>query len=331
MRFQHRKSTCCRALVVRHGGKRRRCSQCRRTWSIRPKRRGPKPLRADRSLIESYFEKERAAARIVAKRRGTSRSKEQRSLRRSLSLFITHQLPTWTEALPKHGPLIAVPDGIWYRVGRRREKRTAYLILLRPVEAQEAVIAPPLVLTGHEDLLGWEAAFAALPESLRKRIQAIVCDGGMGVVAFARKQPWHLQRCHFHLLANLMMYRNPTLHPELKPLFDAVRMIISTTDQKAVRRSMRRIEAERDATTSPGVKRILSGLLTNYRDFQTYVRHPEFNLPRTTNAAESCVSRFQELKKQLRGFRSEEAMHEWLTGYALWKKTIACRGEQTQK
>ncbi len=100
--------------------------------------------------------------------------------------------------------LIAVADAIWYHVGK--EFYTIYIILLRPTASTDAVICPPVILSGREDLAGWEQAFASLPPVVQKRVIALVCDGATSLAALARSRYWILQRRHFHLIAAVQNY-----------------------------------------------------------------------------------------------------------------------------
>jgi hypothetical protein len=125
-------------------------------------------------------------------------------MRRSLIQYIKSHQQDWTALLPKQGRLIAVADAIWHWINR--EKFTTYLIMLRSLDGTEAVIMPPVFVSGHEDRRGWEQAWAQVPTAYQRRICALICDGQWWLIAFGYRKRWVVQRCHFHLLANLQMY-----------------------------------------------------------------------------------------------------------------------------
>lgn len=329
MAHQHLKSACCRAQVIRYGSKRRQCVSCRRTWTIRPKRKGRKRLRAPQSLAERYFSGSISTIRTLERRFRWGRDRAQHMARRSLAHYLIKHQNDWSRTLPNRGRLIAIADAIWHRVCG--EKITIYLILLRPVDGETAVIMPPVFTRGHEDRGGWQYAWAQLPSAYLRRIDAIVCDGQKWLIAFGYRHKWIVQRCQFHLLANLQMYLGIRDRQRNSNVMTLVYALFATTDQKQSRRILAQLAAIRDTSKSRGMRRVLSGLATNYRDFQSYLRHPNLNLPTTTNAAESCASSIREFMRRCRGFRSRETLRLWVTGYVLWKKEIHCAGKNQQK
>jgi len=49
------KSSCCQAKIYKFGGKRKQCSECKKTWKIRQKKRGRKAKRVDKKLVENIL------------------------------------------------------------------------------------------------------------------------------------------------------------------------------------------------------------------------------------------------------------------------------------
>jgi transposase-like protein len=235
----------------------------------------------------------------------------------------------WSASLPKHGRFIAVADAIWHRI--RGKKITIYLIFLRPVHSNEATIALPVFVSGHEDGKGWEEAWKQIPLAYKRRICALVCDGQWWLIAFGFRQGWVVQRCQFHLLANLQMYLGIRDRKRNSKVLALVYALFTATNSKRSRRILRELKHIRVLSKSRGLRRVLSGLETNHRDFQSYLRYSKLNLPTTTNTAESCISGVRELMRRCRGFRSEETIRLWITGYVLWRKTIHCNGKNQQK
>jgi len=250
-------------------------------------------------------------------------------MRRSLTRYVALHKERPIAFLPGQEPLIAIADAIWHKLNG--QKLTIYLILLRPITDNKAIIMLPVFVRGHEDRRGWEHCLRMLPSWLKKRICALICDGQMALVAYGYRQGWAVQRCHFHLLANLEMYLGHRNHPRALALLNLVRELISSTNTKRINHLLCEIRKARVASRSKGIRRVLSGLQTNYRDFQTYLRYPKLHLPTTTNTAESCINGVRELMRRCRGFRNEKALRLWITGYILWKKTIRCNGKNQQK
>ncbi|OHA08431.1 MAG: hypothetical protein A3A44_00795 [Candidatus Sungbacteria bacterium RIFCSPLOWO2_01_FULL_60_25] len=146
--------------------------------------------------------------------------------------------------VPERGKLILIADAIWYRVGG--ERSTIYVLLLRPRTGTEAVIWPPYLAPGHEDLAGWKGALAAVPGSIRARIGALVCDGATGVVNLGYRNGWLLQRCQFHLLAAVQNYLTTGSRSAQRAyatgVLTAVQSVIRASDMAIVRAALDRIK-----------------------------------------------------------------------------------------
>lgn len=326
---KHLKSACCRAHVIQYGGKRRQCVSCRRTWTVRPKRRGRKRFRAPVDLIERYFSGSISSIRSFAKRNHWDRDRAQQKIRRSLVRYAAKHKNDWFASIPIDGKLVAIADAIWHRLDG--EKITIFIILLRPINSNNAIILPPIFVSGHEDGKGWEYAWKQVPDARKRRICALVCDGQWWLIAFGYRQNWVVQRCQFHLLANLQMYLGVKDRQRNSRVLKLVHALFSTADQKRSRFIIAQLANIRAASKSRGIRRVLSGLATNHKDFQNYLRYPELNLPTTTNTAESCISGIRELMRRCRGFRSRKTLSLWIKGYIIWKKAIKCNGENQQK
>jgi len=326
---KHLKSACCRACVIRYGGKRRQCVSCRRTWTVRPKRRGRKRFRAHVNLIERYFSGSISSIRSFAKRNHWDRDRAQQTIKRSLVRYVAKHKNDWFASIPINGKLVAIADAIWHHIGG--EKITIFIILLRPVDNNNSVILPPIFASGHEDRKGWDYAWKQVPNAYKRHICALVCDGQPWLIAFGNRQNWVVQRCQFHLLANLQMYLGVRDRQRNSRTLQLVHALFSTTDQRQSHHIIAQLANIRAASKSRGIRRVLSGLETNYRDFQNYLRYPKLNLPTTTNTAESCINGIRELMRRCRGFRSRKTLSLWLTGYILWKKMIKCNGKNQQK
>lgn len=174
MNKKHAKSSCCGASIIRYGGKRRQCVACKRTWTIRPKRRGRKPRRKTSDPVRKYLLHERVPlAREKGKESVSARSYKLRNERDAFN-----DRKSWAPV--PSGPLIAVADAIMRRM--EGSLHTWFFVFARPIEGEDAVILPPLLLRGTETTNGWKPAFAAIPDTVLSRIVAIVSDGHRGLM-----------------------------------------------------------------------------------------------------------------------------------------------------
>lgn len=324
---KHTKSPCCSAPVRRYGKRRRQCGTCETTWRIRKKKRGRNPKRTDTRMVIAYLERDIATIRMLAAQRHESKSNAQRALAKSLAYFIRAHPRDWERRIPAHNDLLLVADAMWYRIAGR--KYVMYLLLLRPRTHDEASIWLPHMAEGHEDIRGWSEAIATIPEAVQARIGAIVCDGGTGIIAYAHQRGWLLQRCHFHLLAALQNYLTTGPRSRQRPfalrVMRLAHAVITSKDMRTMHSALRSLDAIRRITRSRGLRRTLGGLLLHWREYRTYREHPEWRLPATSNAAESCVQCIRDLLYRCRGFRGQRQLIHWLTAFTIYKKTIRCR------
>jgi len=326
MNTQHTKSPCCGAAIQRYGKRRRRCSQCHKTWRIRKKKRGRKLKRVNGQLIVSYLERRLPPLRIRSQQKACGKSSLQRSLSRSLKKYVQEHQNDWLNLLKHPGKLVAVTDAIWYRVWG--QKYTIYIILLRPVQNGPAIICPPAILPGHESLAGWQQAFNLLPQALKNRIIALVCDGATSLVALSKAHNWIIQRCHFHLIAAVQNYL--TTGPRSlnrKYACEVMQIVQAFLHSRRPEPFLQELSAIRQRSNSRGLRRVLGGLMLDHADYHAYLKYPALHLPTTSNAAESCIQCIRDLMYRCRGFRSLAALQNWLTALIIFKSTICCNGK----
>lgn len=265
--------------------------------------------------------------RQQAKARGIGKSSIGRLTSRSLVAYVRHWKSAWINLVAPEGHLVLVADAIWYRVAG--VKHTIYCMLLRPRDGDQAVILPPIMTIGHEDIAGWLQALCAVPEDIQSRIGAVVCDGGTGIVALARRHNWLLQRCQFHLLSAVQNYLTTgprSKHPDLaRRVMHDVQAVLSADSLDSAREHRARLSELCRTTRSRGLRRVLSGLELNMNDYRACFLHPEWRLPATSNTAESFIQCVRDLMYRCRGFRTKERLALWLRALALHKKTIWCR------
>lgn len=229
---------------------------------------------------------------------------------------------------PTRGRLICTADALVQRIMGRWY--TAYFILIRPINDTTAIIAKPLLRLGHEGHDGWIAAFAQLPPRTRLRIIALISDGHYALRGIALQRQWHIQRCHFHLKFGLANYLSKSPHSRQRVrallIYQAINRIITSTDSMAVTRSILYLRQQYRNIRAAGTRTVLRGFLKFWKDYRTYLNHPELHLPTTSNAAESLVQSIRDVQYRARGFRTTEAYERWVHAICLQRKTIRCRG-----
>lgn len=323
----HMKTSCCLAPVRRYGKRRKQCIRCKKTWRVRRKKRGRKARRIHSNLVIAYLARRVSTVRMLSQQRKEGKSSSQRALANSLLHYIRANSASWQNLVPAQGELIIVADAIWYYI--HGKKYTIYVFLLRARTGNEATIWLPYLASGHEDITGWRAALATIPPNIQTRIGAIVSDGGTGIVNLACRNKWLLQRCHFHLLMAVQNYLTTGPRSRQRPfaleVMRLVKTVINDTDIGMAQSALRALDIVRRETKSRGLRRTLNGLMLHWREYRTYAEHPQWQLPTTSNAAESCIQCIRDLLYRCRGFRSQEQLIRWLAAFTIYKKTICCR------
>lgn len=321
----HEKSPCCRGAVYRYGRRRRQCSICHRTWSAWKKKRGRRRLRIHTASAQAFIEHRRAPIR---KQAGT-RNKNQYRLARSRSYAAKHL--SWP-AIPEGGDVIAVADALVKHLEGRWH--TWYFILVRPIDGTDAVILPPHYRSGTEVSGGWREAFDAVDQTLQSRIKALVCDGHRGLVAEAKWKEWRLQRCHFHLIARLQSrrskWRTSRHYEEGKHIYELAKRVLTEQNIQIIQTALNELEEISWSNSSSDIRKVLSGLVRYYEDYRTYLAHPNLRLPVTNNTAESLIGLIEEMGRRGRGFRTVQALNEWIMALVKTRKTIQCRPKNQQ-
>jgi len=283
MNKKHEKSACCRAKIIKYGRRRRQCVSCRKTWRVWKCARGRKKKRVNHNLVKAFLNRETIAISKRAEKRGQSESTLQDALRKSRDAFLLHE----PYAPIPRGDLIMVADAVIELIKGRWV--TTYLMLLRSVSGNVAVILPPFFRRGTETWEGWSEAFETIPETAQIRIKALVCDGHVGLVGEAKEKRWVLGRCHFHLLARIQSRRSLSFiarnKKEAEIIFLHVRTILYGRNEQSILTSLNVIEEIGWISSSPTIRTTLSGFVKHYEDYRTYLEYPDLHLPTTNNTA----------------------------------------------
>ena len=110
MKTKYTKSSCCLTKIYRFGKKRRQCSCCKRTWTIRPKRRGRPIIRISPNVLNQIFLEKYTLLHLAKRRPGVGIYNLRHRFRRELSRFIALPSP---QKIP-HGELTLLADGLWF-------------------------------------------------------------------------------------------------------------------------------------------------------------------------------------------------------------------------
>lgn len=289
-------------------------------------------MRVHADLVKRFINKDTPSIRSLARQKPQSREYIRRRITRSLETLLS-KTKFSDKTLGTKGPLIMIADAMWYWI--RKKKWTLYVILLKPIHGNSAVIMPVAVLPGHECADGWKTALDRLGKKRLNRVVALVSDGVSGLATYAKEHGWLTQRCHFHLLSSLQNYASTGSRSKNRPfavyLTDTVRELVTTKDEQRVAALQQELQVLLGNLRSRGLKRVLNGLLMDLSHFRTYLDHPELNLPTTSNAAESAIQMIRDLLYRARGFSSVRSLKNWIRALILVRSTIVCNGHKSTK
>ena len=324
MKKLHEESHSCIRSAWIHSERRRRCALCKKTWTLRKKRRGRRRSPPDRNLLKKIFVERQRLKQIASVRlHRISSSGASRRLKRAMGRKEEKAIARGFNA-PSYILLI---DALWYRFGDQRY--TLYLRALRRMNGHTARFLPPLLLSGKESLTGWQATIDDINPNLRSRIYAVVSDGWRGIERLARENDWILQRCHFHLISQLQVNRgrwkrlpDQSMREEI---YQIARKLLVT--KMRVRWYKERLTLLiRHPDCHKRLKAIVHDYLRRLRYFRSYLNHPELNLPYTTNAMESMNKQVRQICRPL---RTPASLLRWATHFLKFNQEIVCNGVKT--
>jgi len=321
----HAKSPCCKAKIYRFGSRRRQCSQCKRTWRIRKKRRGRKPVRRCRGTLQAVLLDGRTL-KTLAPRYSLTRQGLSWRFRRGLRQFISQSRVL---RLPR-GPLVLVLDGLYFRF--RGKDWVLYQMAVKPCHQNRAVFLDPVLLPGRENMQGWSQAFTTIPTSVHRRIRASVSDEISGIVRLGTSQGWIVQLCHFHLISRLQNCRgrrNRRLEgrPLREALYQHVRRALDLPDGPKLQTVLNKLrQLVQQAKGLRVLRMIVREFLRRIEHFRAYRKYPELNLPTTTGSVEAMNRRVRDLMRQTRSVRSPQALQLWATALIRMRPTVMCNG-----
>lgn len=319
-KYTREKSPCCRAAIYKFGGKRRQCSLCKKTWTVWPKKRGRTPLRPRHNLLrKTVTEKQSLVAHRKRWRHLTLGAWSVR-LRSAMERFLDSTGPN---SAPD-GPLILVIDALWFWFKQKRW--TMYLAVARAVDSDRATILDPVLLPGRENYDDWSTVIGDLPESVKIRVKALVCDGFRGTDRIARDNRWIVQRCHFHLLSQMQVNRGKWKQlpdsPQREAVYLAIRKVLNTGPAQLARcvQELTVLLVKNNCPKRLGA--IGREFLRRLDHFRSYRNFPELHLPNTTNTVESLN---KVIRSHCKHLRTPESLERRTKVLIRMRKTMTCK------
>lgn len=328
MKHVHAKSPCCRGRIIHYGNRRRQCTRCSATWSIRPRKRGRKRNRIRVSLIDAVFLDRRTLASL-ARREHVSQPALTKRFRRSLDWYIRRAKP---DPIFRARRYVLVGDALWFQFNK--ERWTLYLRTLKPTTRDTATFLDPVLLPGKENAWDWRRVVAKTPQPLKTRVKAFVSDGFRGSERIAKEYGWIFQRCHFHLVAQLQIRRGrrkTTIagRHTREEIYQTVRKILVYKNRsrvKTLKDYLRALIRRRDC---PGkLRSIAQEFLRNVSHFRAYLNHPTLNLPNTTNTIESLNSI---IRDHCGSVRTPASLTRWTEALLKHHPTFTCKRANHQQ
>ena len=302
METMHEKCPHPRTAVQRFGGRRRRCRRCGKTWSVHPRRRGPKPSRSSASLLKQLLLTGVPTRQLCRDFRCTPWALQKRCQSAIRQLAAQPHVP----AIPD-SPLVLIADAL--RMKHQRQEWALYNMAIKPAALDTAFLLDPVLLAGRESAGGWRQVIERIAPHVRQSIKALVSDGLPGSDAICREQGWIHQRCHWHILAIFMgsrmrRQRRNTLLGKIRDVaYLAVRLALNTADPERLRTALGVLETlvpmiPKRAWKLPG---IIRQFIADIDAFRAYQRYPELGLPATTAVVESLHSRLRTVTLRTHG------------------------------
>lgn len=318
MKKLHEKSLCCRAKIYKFGGKRRQCSVCKKTWTLWAKKRGVKPSRPNRKLLEKVLIEKRSLLSPGMTKKHLAKS----TLSARLSKAMRNCLGKRVDILSTCGPAILVIDALWFQF--KNVRWTLYLGAVRNIDGNQAEILEPKLIYGRECYLDWESFIDDLPDEVKTRVKAVVADGFRGIDRIAKSRNWILQRCHFHLIAQLQVNRGrwkkmPDTPTREEIYQTVVKLLVARGSKQVLEEHLKSLV--RKPNCPRRLKMIVSEFLRHLHQFRSYMIYPELKLPTTSNSIES-LNRI--IRSRCKHISTPESLLLRIKTLIKMKRTITC-------
>ena len=316
---------------MRFGKRRRQCKCCKKTWSIRPKKRGRPAKPAPTRLLDAVF-RQGYALRYLARRSPnltapTFRHRFRQALRRFVACPRKLKSP--------RGQLILLLDGIRFNFAGR--PWVLYQRALKPCRGRTAVFLDPVLLEGLEGAWKWESLISKIPVRTRARIRGIVVDNTRGMDKLAQRHGWVLQLCQFHLIMKLQVpprwQRRALKGGSVR--FEIYRLVRKALDAPEGPKLQCTLAKLTDLLKSPcgtrRVKMMIREFLRGVKFYRTWRTHPHLGMPATTNTVESMNSIVRDMLRRNRSASSPRALQLWATALVRHRSRIVCNGKKINR
>jgi len=326
MKTLHLKSPCCQETIQRFGGKRRRCAKCGKTWTIRPRKRGPKPIRRFSNPVTEILLKGTTLT-AWANRRGITVATASGQFHRHLEKFIT--TPLNLAMIMPTGPYILLVDALWFTF--KKQDWTMFLLALKPVSEDKAYFLDPVLLAGGESYENWNAVLLTIPWGLKKQVKAMVSDGFRASRTITSEQGLVHQRCHFHLIAYLQVRRGRrkkdiTGKSVREAIYQNVIKLLEIENQTDVRKLSARLKRLAKRSDCPkSLQMVVAEFLRSLPEFRAYLNYSELHLPTTTGSIETMCKL---IRKRVAAVRTMKALVPWATALIRLKSPLTCNSKE---
>jgi hypothetical protein len=271
---------------------------------------------------------ERQLVRNITRRGHGSPSSLRRWNRKAMQRIV--QQPN--QATIPDSDLVLLVDGLWSTF--QGEYWVLYDMAVKPIETNVAYFLDPFLRSKRETVVGWRAALASIPESIRKRVRALVSDGIPGLDVVAQGHGWVHQLCHWHLLSALegklgrARARLPTRWLR-EGIYQAICEAVRTIDEErliTLRARLKYLAGRWDCRRR--LRMMTNEFLRQEGAFQAYLRYPGLRLPTTICTMES-------MHRLLRGaigtVSNPDSLRLRATAFLRLHPTITCNGRILQQ
>lgn len=314
------KNKCCGVKTIRFGGNRRQCIACKKTWRIRPAKRGPKSRRRRCDYLNKVFNHG-----FKVKQLSLSSKLSADAIYKIFANDLNAVVEQKRIIRIKGSKLILVIDAEWHYF--KKKLWTLYFLAIKSTGSQTAVILDPILMYGKENVGAWNELFNQLPRSVKKRVIALVSDGIRGIETVAENNGWIIQRCHFHLLSALQKRRGKraSTYGRLirEEVYNSVKLALVETSARKLNILCRRLAFLSNEEGCPkAIRMIVRDFLRRFYEYRTYLDYPELNLPTTTNVMESVNSYVRRITKTI---KTPNAWYKWAIACTRMKSKFTCK------
>lgn len=332
MDTKHAKSSCCQSQIYRFGHRRRQCSTCKRTWSIRQKKRGRPSIRMQSDILNQIFLEKYTLNHLAKRRPSVGLENFRYRFRQVLRRFI--EQPS-VQKLPS-GRLILLTDGLFFHF--QKLPWVLYLTALRSCNGKKAVFLDPILLPKKESAIGWRQVLeTAIPPKVMPRIRALVVDNLNGMKKIAKHHGWVLQLCHFHLIKKFQIQhrrqrralKGGVLREEI---YQLIRQALEVPDGPLLNASIVQLtQLAQKPSITYRIQAMLREFLSSINYYRSYLTHPQLNLPSTTNTVESMGGIIRDLLRRNHSASNPQVLLRWATAMIRLRKQLNCNGKHSQQ